>query len=116
MSEMSTFTQLFETPTVNSNAVSSHFRFLDFPREIRDAVYKELVQVFDVSKDHRPPRTRMTYLEILRVNHQIHQESKYVFLQANLFVKITSCPSIKIPPHCFCSHPEKFQHFKDFVI
>ena len=67
-------------------------RFLDFPAEIREQIYREVLS----SENSRcepncpeEPATYKFYLDILLANHMVYREAKKVF-QDNIFVKITT--------------------------
>ena len=67
-------------------------RFLDFPAEIREQIYGEILST--VKSRCEPscpeePATYKFYLDILLTNHMVYWEAKKVF-QDNIFVKITT--------------------------
>jgi len=79
-----------QTATFNM-AAPNHLRFLDFPAEIREEVYRHLLTSDSVRGPHPTIDGGITYcfdLSILRVSRQIHDEARKVFLSANTFVKI----------------------------
>ena len=67
-------------------------RFLDFPAEIREQIYSEVLSTTNSIVDSDCPDEPARYeykLDILRANHQIYREAKKIF-QDNIFVKITT--------------------------
>ncbi|KAH7086028.1 hypothetical protein BKA63DRAFT_485904 [Paraphoma chrysanthemicola] len=72
-----------------------HFRFLDLPAELRNAVYKELLAVGNMvfqsgcaaSSDNQKPQ-----LALLRACKRIHAEPEPVYLTKNLFHLPTNWP------------------------
>lgn len=78
-------------------------RFLDFPAEIREQVYGEVLSSANSKQEPNAtdqPASYKFHLDILRVNHQIHREAKKSF-QDNIFVKITT------------PWPEAIDHIRD---
>ncbi|KAK3081365.1 hypothetical protein LTS18_007441, partial [Coniosporium uncinatum] len=72
-------------------AVQNHLRFLDFPAEIREEVYRHLLTSDSVRGPHPTIDGGIACrfdLSILRTSRQIHAEARKVFLSANTFVKI----------------------------
>lgn len=67
-------------------------RCLDFPAEIREQVYHEVLTTANsrcLSKDDVEPDHYKYHLDLLLVNKQVHKEAKKIF-QDNIFVKITT--------------------------
>lgn len=67
-------------------------RFLDFPAEIREQVYREILCSANVRRDTGLGDGFVQYdfqLALLYANRQIHHEAKKIF-QDNVFVKITT--------------------------
>ena len=66
-------------------------RFLDFPPEIREQIYYELLCTANARRDFGPiiGHSYQYQLNILRTNRQIYHEAKKAF-QDNIFVKITT--------------------------
>ncbi|KAL8821757.1 MAG: hypothetical protein Q9191_007246 [Dirinaria sp. TL-2023a] len=67
-------------------------RFLDFPAEIREQIYHEVLCTANSRRDHSALPDHAYYdfqLDILRANRQIYHEAKKAF-QDNIFVKITT--------------------------
>lgn len=108
------------------------FRFLDLPRELRDAIYKELLQLKPswklISTNGNKPQWiygehRHGYpdTQILRVNRKVYGEARLVFLQENLFIRFTTTIIlVKVTHHLFraaklLGEREKGLRFKGFV-
>lgn len=80
--------------------IPQHFRLLDLPREVRDAIYHEML--CDWPKDATPGHTRVRVRgtiryalmrhrimpNILLANKQVYQEAKVVLLKGNQFVLV----------------------------
>ncbi len=67
-------------------------RFLDFPAEIREQIYKELLSTTNARcepDDPGEPGSYKYHLNILQVNQQVYREAHKIF-QDNVFVKITT--------------------------
>lgn len=67
-------------------------RFLDFPPEIREQIYGEVLSSTNSMcepTDPDEPGSYRYHLDVLQVNHQVHHEAKKIF-QDNVFVKITT--------------------------
>lgn len=93
------------TPTDEGSAAMKPFRFLDLPRELRDAIYKDCMVVDKVyiyhptsvkTYDMRITKTAVPEYQLFRVNKQIHDEAKEVFTLKNLFV-LTAGPCTALP-------------------
>lgn len=86
--------------TVPGIDVPQHFRLLDLPREVRDAIYHEML--CDWPKDATPGHTRVRVRGTVRIalmrrrimpnillaNKQIYQEAKVALLKGNQFVLV----------------------------
>ena len=67
-------------------------QFLDFPAEIREQIYGEILSTANSRCEPSCPEEPATYkfhLDILRASHMVYWEAKKVF-QDNIFVKITT--------------------------
>ena len=90
---------LFFSPEVSiifhhsqSYFISMAPRFLDYPPEIREQIYREILSTANSrveSKDPDEPDRYEYQLAILSTCHQIYREAKKVF-QDNVFIKITT--------------------------
>ncbi len=66
--------------------------FLDFPAEIREHIYSQVLSTANSRcepVDPSEPGSYKYHLDILQVNHQVYREAKKIF-QDNVFVKITT--------------------------
>lgn len=75
-----------------SNLSSMAPRFLDYPAEIREQIYSEILSTANSrveSDDPDEPDHYEYQLAILLTCHQVHREAKKVF-QDNVFIKITT--------------------------
>ena len=91
--------------TTNMGPTRRPFRFLDLPRELRDAVYKLCLNVGKVYIEH-PTSVRIHDMRITEkttpeqqlflVCKEIHSEAKEVYVLNNTFV-LTSGPYTKVP-------------------
>lgn len=114
--------------------VAKPFRFLDLPRELRDLICKELVQVKLTSNESRAKghgdwkqrsmygdhRRGYPHLQILRLSRKVHAEARYVFLQENLFIRFVTTMSLAEIEQLFkgmqfCAQGEKSLNFKGVV-
>ena len=97
-------------------------RFLDYPPEIREQIYSEILSTTNSRVESNNPEEPARYeyqLAILSTCHQIYREAKKVF-QDNVFVKITT-PWLEAIDHirsegkvpCVTTG-EKAQSFQDF--
>ena len=97
-------------------------RFLDYPPEIREQIYSEILSTKSSRVESNGPDEPARYeyqLAILSTCHQIHREAKKVF-QDNVFIKITT-PWLQTIDHIrsegkipSVSTGEKAQNFRDF--
>lgn len=67
-------------------------RFLDFPAEIREHIYSQVLATANSRRepvDPNEPGSYKYHLDILQVSHQVYREAKKTF-QDNVFIKITT--------------------------
>ncbi|CAG8962472.1 hypothetical protein HYFRA_00014202 [Hymenoscyphus fraxineus] len=104
--EVTKLTGPFETTTISQpigidfasmESATKRFPFLELPRELRDAIYK-LALEFDFTVDDtiaKGTRYGFPNVRILRLNRQVYEEARYVFLKESLFIRVATTMPLK---------------------
>ncbi|CAG8976267.1 hypothetical protein HYALB_00009442 [Hymenoscyphus albidus] len=136
--EATQYTGPFETTTISQpvsidfasmELATKKFPLLELPRELRDAIYKVALE-FDFTVDAsiaKGTRYGFPNLRILRLNRQVYEEARYVFLRGSLFIRVaTTMPlaevnqldvfGVNLRTIRKCVEGEKCKHFMGSVM
>ncbi|KAJ4289124.1 hypothetical protein N0V90_011466 [Kalmusia sp. IMI 367209] len=104
--------------------MSDHLRFLDFPLEIREIVYQELLCTWDMKHKRERAYLRTRYdnpTAILCTNKQLYNEAYDYLVKHNRFIRV-NCEGISIRFHPLgrqilpvSEDPKKISQFKGYV-